>query len=186
MNNNLQPIPRRVVLFLLMLVTSSTSAFVTPSTTSTSSTLLHTKKTAPSFKPHRNLSPFLTSPQYNPIARNDPSSSSTKLQLSLGPFELHTIFSTNSIIPLLPSFGLNAVLFIALKSKLDRMLTPEGYFHSLALGTLLWHTLGWRGWTTCVLYLFLGQLVTKVKFQEKEKMGIAEGRGGRRGPENVW
>jgi len=28
--------------------------------------------------------------------------------------------------------------------------------------------------------------VTKVKFQEKEKMGIAEGRGGRRGPENVW
>lgn len=28
--------------------------------------------------------------------------------------------------------------------------------------------------------------MTKVKFQEKEKMGIAEGRGGRRGPENVW
>lgn len=32
----------------------------------------------------------------------------------------------------------------------------------------------------------MGSLVTKVKFREKEAMGIAEGRGGRRGPENVW
>ena len=36
------------------------------------------------------------------------------------------------------------------------------------------------------MYLGLGSLVTKVKFAEKEKKGIAEGRGGRRGPENVW
>jgi uncharacterized protein (TIGR00297 family) len=36
------------------------------------------------------------------------------------------------------------------------------------------------------LYLFLGQLVTKVRFTEKEKRGLAESRGGRRGPENVW
>lgn len=28
--------------------------------------------------------------------------------------------------------------------------------------------------------------MTKVKFEDKEKRGIAEGRGGRRGPENVW
>lgn len=66
------------------------------------------------------------------------------------------------------------------------MLTPEGLAHSLALGTMLWSTLGWRGWTVCVLYLFLGQIVTKVGFQEKEELGIAEKRGGRRGPENVW
>jgi len=66
------------------------------------------------------------------------------------------------------------------------MLTPEGFAHSLALGTMLWTTLGWRGWTVCVLYLFLGQLVTKIGFDEKEALGIAEGRGGRRGPENVW
>jgi uncharacterized protein (TIGR00297 family) len=66
------------------------------------------------------------------------------------------------------------------------MLTPEGFAHSLALGTMLWTTLGWRGWTVCVVYLFLGQAVTKVGFDEKTKLGIAEGRGGRRGPENVW
>jgi uncharacterized protein (TIGR00297 family) len=32
----------------------------------------------------------------------------------------------------------------------------------------------------------LGQLVTKVKFADKVKRGIAESSGGRRGPENVW
>lgn len=97
-----------------------------------------------------------------------------------------TIFTTTSTVPLLPSFAVNAILFTLLKSKLDKLLTPEGIFHSLALGTMLWNTVGWQGWTTCVLYLALGSLVTKVKFQEKEAKGIAEKRGGRRGPENVW
>jgi uncharacterized protein (TIGR00297 family) len=65
-------------------------------------------------------------------------------------------------------------------------MTPEGFAHSMALGTMLWMTLGWRGWTLCVLYLIFGNLVTKVRFAEKEQRGLAEGRGGRRGPENVW
>jgi len=66
------------------------------------------------------------------------------------------------------------------------MLTAEGFAHSLALGTMLWTALGWKGWTVCVMYLFLGQFVTKFGFDKKEALGIAEGRGGRRGPENVW
>ena len=66
------------------------------------------------------------------------------------------------------------------------MLTPSGFLHAFALGCGLWTTLGWRGWTVCVMYLFLGQAVTKVKFREKSEAGIAEKRGGRRGPENVW
>lgn len=99
---------------------------------------------------------------------------------------VETVFTTSSTVPILASFGVNAVLFTVLKSKLDKLLTQEGFFHSLALGTMLWNTLGWQGWTTCVLYLALGSLVTKVKFQEKEAKGIAESRGGRRGPENVW
>jgi len=36
------------------------------------------------------------------------------------------------------------------------------------------------------MYLVFGSLVTKVKMAEKEAKGIAEGRGGQRGPENVW
>ena len=102
------------------------------------------------------------------------------------PGTVQSLFTSAVPIPLGPSILLNASLFALLKSKLNKMLTPEGFVHSFALGSMLWHTLGWKGWTTCVLYLFLGQAVTKVRFQEKEKMGIAEGRGGRRGPENVW
>ncbi|KAL3786014.1 hypothetical protein HJC23_001411 [Cyclotella cryptica] len=96
------------------------------------------------------------------------------------------LFQSSGNVALLPSFILNSVLFFLLRSKLITMLTPEGIAHSLALGTMLWATLGWRGWTVCVLYLFLGQIVTKVGFREKEELGIAEKRGGRRGPENVW
>ena len=65
------------------------------------------------------------------------------------------------------------------------MLTPSGLVNAWILGVLLWSTLGWRGWSTCVLYLVAGSAVTKVKRAKKEAMGIAEGRGGKRGPENV-
>lgn len=113
------------------------------------------------------------------------STTTTCLHLSL-PSTIQSLFTSAVPIPLGPSLLLNASLFLLLQSKLKKMLTPEGFVHSFALGSMLWYTLGWKGWTTCVLYLFLGQAVTKVKFQEKEDMGIAEGRGGRRGPENVW
>jgi uncharacterized protein (TIGR00297 family) len=66
------------------------------------------------------------------------------------------------------------------------VLTPEGFVNALLLGTMLWNTLGWKGWTLCVLYLVCGSVVTKIRFKEKQELGIAEGRGGRRGPENVW
>ena len=99
---------------------------------------------------------------------------------------LETIFTSSHTVPLGLSFAINSSLFLALRSKLNKVLTPEGYMHALALGTMLWYCLGWKGWSVCVLYLLLGSLVTKVKFAEKQARGIAEGRGGRRGPENVW
>jgi hypothetical protein len=97
-----------------------------------------------------------------------------------------SIFQANGRVPLLQSFGLNAFLFAVLSQKLLNMLTPTGLMHAFVLATLLWTSIGWKGWTLCVLYLFLGQLVTKVKFADKEKRGIAEKRGGRRGPGGVW
>eukprot|EP00535_Pseudo-nitzschia_heimii_P004154 CAMPEP_0197186090 /NCGR_PEP_ID=MMETSP1423-20130617/13205_1 /TAXON_ID=476441 /ORGANISM="Pseudo-nitzschia heimii, Strain UNC1101" /LENGTH=342 /DNA_ID=CAMNT_0042637303 /DNA_START=8 /DNA_END=1032 /DNA_ORIENTATION=- len=97
-----------------------------------------------------------------------------------------SLMSYGGNVPLSQAFALQVFLFAGLRKKLFKMLTRQGFFHALALATGLWSTLGWRGWTTCVMYLFLGVAVTKVKFQEKEKLGIAEGRGGRRGPENVW
>ena len=65
-------------------------------------------------------------------------------------------------------------------------LTPSGWVHAGALGTILWACLGLKGWSTVVIYLALGTLVTKIGFNYKQTRGIAEARGGRRGPANVW
>ena len=85
---------------------------------------------------------------------------------------------------LLLSAGLNGVL-IAAARRLP-LLTPAGWFHAWILGTVLGTSLGWRGWLAVVLYLALGSAVTKLGFARKQALGIAEARGGQRGPENVW
>ena len=82
--------------------------------------------------------------------------------------------------------GANTALALLGLAVKQRWLTPSGLLHAWILGVALWSTLGWRGWLVCVLYLVFGSLVTKVKQAEKEAKGIAEKRGGARGPENVW
>ncbi len=66
------------------------------------------------------------------------------------------------------------------------IMTRNGWISAGALGTILWGCIGFLGWVSVVIYLILGSLVTKVGFQYKQNIGIAEKRGGRRGPENVW
>jgi uncharacterized protein (TIGR00297 family) len=82
------------------------------------------------------------------------------------------------------ALGLNAGL-IALAQRAP-LLTPAGWFHAAILGSVLWGCLGWRGWLAVVAYLVLGSLVTKLGYRAKAAEGLAEARGGRRGPENVW
>jgi uncharacterized protein (TIGR00297 family) len=79
---------------------------------------------------------------------------------------------------------INAVL-IAVAQRLP-LLTPAGWVHAGVLGTLLLGSLDWPGWWAVVLYLALGSLVTRIGFRRKQEQGLAEARGGRRGPENVW
>ena len=79
---------------------------------------------------------------------------------------------------------LNTVL-IAVAQRAP-LLTPAGWVHAGALGTILWGCLGWRGWVAVVACLVLGSLVTRLGLREKQERGLAEARGGRRGPENVW
>ena len=76
-------------------------------------------------------------------------------------------------------------LLIALFQRLP-LLTKAGWVHAGILGTLLWGSLGPRGWLAVVAYLALGSMVTKLGFRSKQARGLAEARGGRRGPENVW
>tara|TARA_B100000965_G_scaffold370460_1_gene358588 strand:- start:132 stop:779 length:648 start_codon:yes stop_codon:yes gene_type:complete len=65
-------------------------------------------------------------------------------------------------------------------------MTKSGWINAGILGTILWGCLSWKGWLAVVVYLILGSLVTKIGYNFKNKIGIAEKRGGRRGPENVW
>ena len=82
------------------------------------------------------------------------------------------------------AIGLNALL-IALAQRLP-VLTAAGWIHAGVLGSLLWGCLGPAGWLAVVAYLGLGTLVTRLGFRRKQAAGLAEGRDGRRGPENVW
>ena len=82
------------------------------------------------------------------------------------------------------AFGLNFLLVLI--GQRFPLLTPSGWVHAGILGTILWGCLSWNGWLSVVVYLVLGSLVTKIGFSYKQSLGIAEARGGRRGPENVW
>ena len=82
------------------------------------------------------------------------------------------------------ALALNGLL-IGLAQRLP-LLTRAGWIHAGVLGTLLWGSLGWRGWLAVVAYLVLGSLVTRLGFRQKQASGLAEARGGQRGPENVW
>ncbi len=54
------------------------------------------------------------------------------------------------------------------------------------LGVIVWGALGWRAYVVTLFYFFVGSAVTKVGMAQKEAYGIAEARGGVRGPGNVW
>ncbi len=77
-------------------------------------------------------------------------------------------------------------LFLIFIFRRYPIMTKGGWMSAGILGTLLWGSLGWKGWISVVLYLLLGSLVTKIGFKYKNKLGIAEKRGGCRGPENVF
>ena len=79
---------------------------------------------------------------------------------------------------------INAVLISF--AQTTSVLTRAGWVHAGILGTVLWGGIGWTGWLSVVAYLVLGSLVTKLGWQNKQQRGLAEARGGQRGPENVW
>ena len=66
------------------------------------------------------------------------------------------------------------------------LMTKGGWISAGILGTILWGCFSWQGWRSVVVYLLFGSLVTKIGYKFKKEQGIAEKRGGRRGPENVW
>ncbi|RMD70751.1 MAG: TIGR00297 family protein [Cyanobacteria bacterium J149] len=92
----------------------------------------------------------------------------------------------SSLNPWLLAIGLNTVLLGIAFLLPKKLLTPAGYVHAWILGVLIWGCLGWRGYVVVMFYFLVGSGVTRIGKAQKEAEGIAEKRGGARGPENVW
>ncbi|GAB4218224.1 MAG: TIGR00297 family protein [Synechococcales cyanobacterium] len=82
--------------------------------------------------------------------------------------------------------GLNASLGLAAWFSPQQSLTRTGVIHAALLGLIVWGGLGWRGYVVVAAYFLVGTAVTRLGRTQKEAKGIAEKRGGARGPENVW
>lgn len=88
--------------------------------------------------------------------------------------------------PWILAIALNTILVGLAFALPKKLLTPAGYGHAWLLGVILWGALGWRAYMTTIFYFFVGSALTKVGMARKEALGIAEARGGVRGPGNVW
>jgi uncharacterized protein (TIGR00297 family) len=88
--------------------------------------------------------------------------------------------------PWLVAIALNSILMIVSIVIPKKLLTPAGTINAWGLGVVVWGTLGWRGYGVVMFYFLVGSAVTRIGMAQKEAEGIAEKRGGARGPENVW
>jgi uncharacterized protein (TIGR00297 family) len=88
--------------------------------------------------------------------------------------------------PWLVAIGLNTILLIVAIIIPKKLLTPAGLINAWGLGVVVWGTLSWRGYGVVMLYFLVGSVVTRIGMAQKEAEGIAEKRGGARGPENIW
>ncbi len=84
------------------------------------------------------------------------------------------------------AIALNSFLLIFATIIPKKLLTPAGLINAWGLGVLIWGTLGWGGYLVVMFYFLVGSAVTRIGMTQKEAEGIAEKRGGARGPENVW
>jgi uncharacterized protein (TIGR00297 family) len=88
--------------------------------------------------------------------------------------------------PWLVAIALNSILLLVATAIPKKLLTPIGLINAWGLGVVVWGTLGWHGYGVVMFYFLVGSAVTRIGMAQKEAEGIAEKRGGARGPENVW
>ena len=80
----------------------------------------------------------------------------------------------------------NTLVFVTGARVLLAGLTAEGVAHSWLLGAASWAAFGSGGYALVCLYFLAGSAVTRLGLARKQAAGIAEARGGRRGPGSVW
>lgn len=77
--------------------------------------------------------------------------------------------------------GLAVNLLLAVPAYLARSVSVSGAFAGLFVGSVIWASLGWRGWLLLVAFFVLGTGATKIGWRTKEERGLAQEGGGRRG-----
>jgi uncharacterized membrane protein len=79
-------------------------------------------------------------------------------------------------------FSAATVVFVFGLPVLLSGLTPAGVLTSYFLGSLVFAAFGAGGFALVCVYFLLGSAVTKFRLKQKTEKGIAEARGGKRGP----
>ncbi|XXG77424.1 hypothetical protein AAC387_Pa08g1578 [Persea americana] len=79
----------------------------------------------------------------------------------------------------------NLLIFLVGSPILVSGLSISGIAAAFLLGTLTWRAFGAPGFLLVAAYFVLGTAVTKIKMAQKEALGVAEKRKGRRGPGSV-
>ena len=85
-----------------------------------------------------------------------------------------------------PAVAANTAVFAGGIGVLLRGLTWPGVVNAWFLGAASLAAFGAGGYALVCLYFVFGSAVTKIKLEQKQKEGIAEARGGRRGVGSVW
>jgi len=84
------------------------------------------------------------------------------------------------------ALGFHGALAAAVLASSQKSLTRAGVVHAALLGIALYTSFGAQGWLLGVIFLVVGSRLTKLRYAQKLAEGIAQSRGGARGPENVW
>ncbi|WOL14653.1 hypothetical protein Cni_G23434 [Canna indica] len=79
----------------------------------------------------------------------------------------------------------NLLIFVVGSPILVSGLTVSGIGAAFLLGTLSWRAFGPSGFLIVAWYFVVGTAATKLKITQKEALGVAEKRKGRRGPGSV-
>ncbi|KAK1286004.1 hypothetical protein QJS10_CPB20g01726 [Acorus calamus] len=79
----------------------------------------------------------------------------------------------------------NFVIFVLGSPILVTGLSASGVAAAFMLGTLTWRAFGGSGFLLVAAYFVIGTAATKLKINQKEALGVAEKRRGRRGPGSV-
>ena len=87
---------------------------------------------------------------------------------------------------MVPAVAANTAVFTFGIGTLLRGLTWPGVVNAWFLGAASLAAFGAGGYALVCLYFVFGSAVTKIKLEQKQREGIAEARGGRRGVGSVW